>query len=299
MTITNERRNITLAGFAFAATFSAPVWADAYLELNAPSPDKYSIYEHFAYAINVQNYQDNELGFVRRPPVQHYENRGYARLEYEIEGSPRVVGVHLHYAGIRNEDLWIDGDRIARGLAVLPEFVLELIPRDFAITTGHTGGPHFRACTRNDHYRHIGCGNDPEGLNVIATPYTFDYMFPFRYEDRNSPVLRGEWEEQVLHEFAHLLQHNPELSRQIWDADAWDAAIASDGEDSQITEYATTSAWEDFAETFVVWLITRDLMREARSDELTQICNDIETRIPGRLTYFDTWFDRLHKSPDD
>ncbi|MCY4095559.1 MAG: hypothetical protein OXG05_10605 [Gammaproteobacteria bacterium] len=279
------------------SVLSSSIVADAYIGSSATDDNKYDIYRDFSYVINAHNYTDNELGFTRIPPIQHYRNKGYARLEYKVEGSPRLIGIHLHYDGIRNEDPWIDGDRIARGLAVLPELVLRLVPRDFVIMTGHTGGPFFRACSNNDQYTHTGCGSDPEGINVIATPYTFDYMFPFRYEDREDPRLRGEWEEQVLHEFAHLLQHNPELSYYAWNEEAWLHAIEADGEDSQITEYGTTNDWEDFAETFVVWLIVRELIRETLTDEMKVIRDDVVARIPNRLAYFDEWQSRLNVKP--
>ena len=68
----------------------------------------------------------------------------------------------------------------------------------------------------------------------------------------DSVFLQPEFEEMVLHELGHAMDYG---TPDWFQADLWQTAV--DADNAFVTEYAKTNTGEDFAESFVAWVIYR------------------------------------------
>ncbi|MYD42678.1 MAG: hypothetical protein F4W90_02160 [Gammaproteobacteria bacterium] len=97
----------------------------------------------------------------------------------------------------------------------------------------------------------------------------------------DSVFLQPEFEEMVLHELGHAMDYG---TPDWFQADLWQTAV--DADNAFVTEYAKTNTGEDFAESFVAWVIYRAYRERVDPSVLKSI-----ERIAHRLQYFD---DRLN-----
>lgn len=159
-------------------------------------------------------------------------------------------------------------NRVGRVVAQWPRFLRLAMPYDVLITDAETGGYFPRYCNRA--LNHSGCG-DVRAAHVVALPEAY-----YNHWHDDEVVLSGEFEELMLHEIGHVLMLG---SADWWRPSAWRTAVARDAD--YITEYAQVSEDEDFAESFVAWILWK-----AYRDRLTSVGRENIERITHRLRYF-------------
>lgn len=174
------------------------------------------------------------------------ETPRYYRYEVAVVGVQRRFAIHLW----KNQP-WATAAaarRLATVYAQLPPFLQRMLPADVAITTHSTGGFDALYC-----YREIHTGCDTGYVNTAADDARHLLFMPTDYFfGTAAPEPIPAFEEQLLHEWAHLL----DFYFGWLDAAEWARAVERDG-GAYVTEYAKTNEREDFAESFVAWVVYR------------------------------------------
>ena len=196
----------------------------------------------------------------------------YYRYEVAVVGVQRRFAIHLW----KNQPWATEATarRLAKVYAQLPPFLHRMLPADVAMTTHSTGGFDALYC-----YREIHTGCVTGYVNTAVDDARHLLFMPSDYFlETGAPEPIPAFEEQLLHEWAHLLDHYFGWLR----ASEWAKAVERDG-GAFVTEYAKTNEVEDFAESFVAWVVYR-----AYPSRITVAARaHIRESARYRLAYFD------------
>ena len=207
--------------------------------------------------------------------------RSYHRHEVQVLGVGRRLEILVSsdasdYARDHLGAKWRDVERlIARAWAQMPPIVHAATPRGTAIVLVDSSDDRAYFCSKD------------EGMHC-AGEARFEIMFPVR----QSVVQRGGkielapgFEENLLHEIGHLYQYSQTDS---WHhRTRWNAAVERD-DGRYVTAYARTDSIEDFADSFMAWVLLR-----AHGGKLSDDARQRIRSIPARLAYFDSLHRRL------
>ena len=130
----------------------------------------------------------------------------------------------------------------------MPTFIHQLLGRDVVLSTRNLGDKDYGAmyCSLEYHYCRINGEAAHEGRHTIFMPDNV------RLED--DVTLDRQYEEVLIHEFAHMIQFIDWRSSLFLHYDRWDAAVARDN-NAYITEHAMASRTEDNAISFTAWVL--------------------------------------------
>ena len=202
----------------------------------------------------------------RRPPT-----RNHRRYEVAVAGVSQRLAIVIHDGRQDPEAADALANRIGLAWAQMPPFIQYLVPAGTTLSTRDTGGyfPRYSLCEW-----HNSCERAHEAVHTIQMPSQY-YV---GYRGVPAGELTPEFEEMLLHEIGHLLDYGGG-----WlDRKRWSRAVEKD-KGAYVTNYATTNMLEDFAESFVGWVIYR-----ANPKGLTADATDhINKAMKSRITYLD------------
>ena len=194
--------------------------------------------------------------------------------EVAVAGAPRRLGLHIwrEGTGVDHETVGELAARLALVYAQMPPFIHQILPRGVVLSTRETGGHEAAFCSVEFQ---VYCDPESEGRHTIFMPASGTL------EDDLTPKLW--YEEILLHEFAHLFQ--VAYGALAFDDRRWFAAVDRDN-GTYVTPYARQGgAMEDYAESFVAWLLFR---REAYDHGIRRVAKaHIWRSMRWRVGYFD------------
>lgn len=210
----------------------------------------------------------------RRPPNSNGNRppaRNHRRYEVAVAGVAQRIVVVIHNGRQDAEVADALADRIGLAWAQMPPFIQHLVPAGTTISTRDTGGyfPRYSLCEW-----HSSCDRGREAVHTIQMPSAY-YV---GYGGTPAGELTPEFEEMMLHEVGHLMDYGAG-----WlDMNRWSRAQDRDN-GTYVTNYATTNMLEDFAESFVGWVILR-----SNPAGLTDYAKEhINKSMKSRITYLD------------
>ena len=201
----------------------------------------------------------------------------YVRYEVGVMDSTRRLAIHLWREDEPRETGPELAARMAKVYAQLPPFLHRILPGDVALTSQSTGGFYGRYCHREFH---TGCGTGYTNTRAEDARHLL-FMPPEHFFDDGEPI--PAYEEYLLHEIAHMM----DFGMGWYDSEEW-ASVAAKDNGGFVTSYAVEDPIEDFAETFVAWVVYRGYPHRLSAAARRHIVESAKNRI----WYFDRYLRR-------